>query len=326
MTQQRGRSPAPGGAARRASSATTPGAGGEQRARSRPSPRAGGPAWRRARRASAPWTTARPCGRPGRAGSGSTAGRAAARRRRRAAPCAAAAGARAGARAPEQHEPAPPGRRAEEERPVVGVEHRREGDGEADRRRAAHRAVRRRVGARRRAASRSGATSPSRTMSAYMRASCAYCVMNGFTAARSAAIQAVRVPNSSRPPHHATGTQSTANSRESAWAAASRAARQRQPQVEQQVVERRRAVLAQHAGDVAQRPVGDAHREALVDPEAHVELARAQQDGEREQHAEPERDGEPRAAERPRPQLPRRPCGVGGHAPQVRASRRGSCA
>ena len=57
--------------------------------------------------------------------------------------------------------------------------------------------------------------------SEYIRPSCAYWVMNGLTAARSAATQAVRVPKSSRPPHQATGTHSTASSTERPWTAAS---------------------------------------------------------------------------------------------------------
>ena len=45
-------------------------------------------------------------------------------------------------------------------------------------------------------------------------------------------------------------------------------------------------------------------------------------DGDGEQHADPQRHGDARAADRPCPQLPRRPGGVGGHAHEVRRSRR----
>ena len=64
-------------------------------------------------------------------------------------------------------------------------------------------------------------TSPSSARSAYIRPSCAYCVRNGLTAASSAAIQAVRRPNSVQPAQNATGTQSTANTTESPWTLAS---------------------------------------------------------------------------------------------------------
>ena len=57
-------------------------------------------------------------------------------------------------------------------------------------------------------------TIPSSATSVYMRPSCAYCVRNGLTAASSAAIHAVRRPNSVHPAQNATGTQSRANSTE----------------------------------------------------------------------------------------------------------------
>ena len=58
---------------------------------------------------------------------------------------------------------------------------------------------------------------PSSVTSAYIRPSCAYWVMNGLTAASSAAIHAVRRPNSVQPAQNATGTQSAANSTERPW-------------------------------------------------------------------------------------------------------------
>ena len=61
------------------------------------------------------------------------------------------------------------------------------------------------------------AIQPSRALSEYIRASCAYVVSHGFSAARTAAIHAVRVPNSSRPPHHATGTHSSAMRSDRTW-------------------------------------------------------------------------------------------------------------
>ena len=62
---------------------------------------------------------------------------------------------------------------------------------------------------------------PSSATSAYMRPSCAYWVMNGLTAASSAAIHAVRRPNSVQPPQNATGTQSAANSTDRPWTGSS---------------------------------------------------------------------------------------------------------
>jgi hypothetical protein len=58
-------------------------------------------------------------------------------------------------------------------------------------------------------------TKPSSVTSAYMRPSCAYWVMNGLTAASSAATHAVRRPNSVQPAQNATGTQSTEKTTES---------------------------------------------------------------------------------------------------------------
>ena len=59
-------------------------------------------------------------------------------------------------------------------------------------------------------------TIPSSATSAYMRPSCAYWVRNGLTAASSAATHAVRRPKSVQPAQNATGTQSAANSTDSA--------------------------------------------------------------------------------------------------------------
>ncbi len=55
----------------------------------------------------------------------------------------------------------------------------------------------------------------------YIRPSCAYCVRNGLTAASSAAIQAVRRPNSVQPAQKATGTHRTEKITESPWTLAS---------------------------------------------------------------------------------------------------------
>ena len=58
-------------------------------------------------------------------------------------------------------------------------------------------------------------TRPISATSAYIRPSCAYRVRNGLTAASSAAIHAVRRPNSDHPAQKATGTQRTAQTTDS---------------------------------------------------------------------------------------------------------------
>jgi hypothetical protein len=47
--------------------------------------------------------------------------------------------------------------------------------------------------------------------------------------------------------------------------------------VQQHVIERRGAVLAQRRRDVTERPVGDSDREPFIDPETDPELGRPQQ-------------------------------------------------
>ena len=120
-------------------------------------------------------------------------------------------------------------------------------------------------------------------------------------AIRIAANQAafVRPPDRARRPTTPAGIASSANSRLSAAHARLAAARDVEPEVQQHVVQRRRAVLAQRERDVAERAVGDPDRQALVDPEADPELGRAQQQRERDQRAEPGRDGDPRAGDAP---------------------------
>ena len=84
------------------------------------------------------------------------------------------------------------------------------------------------------------------------------------------------------------------------------------PDVQQGVIERRRAVLAQDAGDLAERVRADADAEALVDPEVRVQLRRPQDERERDEggQAGDFEDGD--AGERP---LQRRGSaqGDGGH-------------
>ena len=65
------------------------------------------------------------------------------------------------------------------------------------------------------------AISDSSTVSAYMRASCAYWVRNGLVAASTAAIHPERVPNSVRAAHQATGTATSPNTTDSARTASS---------------------------------------------------------------------------------------------------------
>ena len=53
------------------------------------------------------------------------------------------------------------------------------------------------------------------------------------------------------------------------------------PDMQQQVIERRRAVVVQNVGDVRQRVRGDADRERLVHPELAVDVSGSQVDGRR---------------------------------------------
>ena len=80
-----------------------------------------------------------------------------------------------------------------------------------------------------------------------------------------------------RAAHHAAGIAISPNSRLSAAHARLRLTRQVEPEVQQHVVERRGAVLAQGQRDVTERPVGDPDREPFVDPETDAELGRPQQ-------------------------------------------------
>ncbi len=75
------------------------------------------------------------------------------------------------------------------------------------------------------------------------------------------------------------------------------AADQVHPEVQQQVVERRRPVLLEHGRDVRERVVRDTYREALVDPELRPECLRAQHVGEADDDAQPE-DGRERLVAR----------------------------
>ena len=86
------------------------------------------------------------------------------------------------------------------------------------------------------------------------------------------------------------------------------AAEDAHPQLEDQVVQRRRAVLAQDGGDVAQRMRRDADRQALVDPEAGVDGLGAQREREPDEEGQDEQrlgqaDGQARGAQpgEPRP-------------------------
>ena len=91
-----------------------------------------------------------------------------------------------------------------------------------------------------------------------------------------------------------------------------------EPEVQQHVVQRRGAVLAQRVRDVAQRAVGDPDRQALVDPEADPELRRPQQQRDDDERGEAERDGDPRVPERARAAR-QAPGGTGGVRGQASA-------
>ena len=81
---------------------------------------------------------------------------------------------------------------------------------------------------------------------------------------------------------------------------------ERDPHVEQAVVERRRAVLAQDARDVGQRPVGDPDREALVDPVADAQFLVAQPEAPPDEQRETDGHDDPRGCEGADPRRPRR--------------------
>jgi hypothetical protein len=68
--------------------------------------------------------------------------------------------------------------------------------------------------------------------------------------------------------------------------------------VQQQVIQRRRAVLEQQARDLAHVVRGDPDRDRLVDPVAGVERAGAQRHRERGEHEQ--RDGDPHGGNLPR--------------------------
>ena len=104
------------------------------------------------------------------------------------------------------------------------------------------------------------------------------------------------------------------------------AAEDAHPQLEDQVVQRRRAVLAQDARDVAQRMRRDADREALVDPEAGVDGLGAQRERQPDEEGQDEQrlgqaDGQARGAQ-PRDPRPRardaRRCGAHPQRPTMR--------
>ena len=114
-------------------------------------------------------------------------------------------------------------------------------------------------------------------------------------ATSTAAIQPARVPHSPAAAQHATGTASSMQATDSQRTASSELPATRHPDVQQHVVERRRAVEPQRLGDVAERAVGDPDRQPLVDPEADPQLARAQDEREQDERGETGRDRELRA-------------------------------
>ena len=131
------------------------------------------------------------------------------------------------------------------------------------------------------------ASSDSTSMSAYMRVSCAYAVRNGLTAQSAAQISPARRPNRLQPAHRPLGTASSAIATDSALGLGRAVAGGLHPDREQHVVERRRAVHAQHVRDVEQRLRRDPDRQPLVHPERLAERVRAQVERDREQ---PEQD------------------------------------
>ena len=121
------------------------------------------------------------------------------------------------------------------------------------------------------------ASSESSATSEYMRVSCAYSVRNGQPAAAPAAIAPARGPKIERAAHQAAGTVAQREQQRQRAGGGLAGAEERDPAVQEHVVERRRAVLDQRARDVRQRVRGDADGDALVDPVARVQRADAQQ-------------------------------------------------
>ena len=207
----------------------------------------------------------------------------------------------AAGRQEQQRQPGDEHRRAEEDRPVVRVQRDRQRDAEQ------HRPAPR-AGARRRCR-RAGrarcASKLSSTTSEYIRVSCAYCERNGLQRG-----QHRREPGGAAAEHEPGAPERDAGSAAARTAATARAWRARRcsssrdPEVQQHVVERRRAVLAQDARDVGQRPVGDPDRQPLVDPVADAQLARAQPEAPPDEQREADGHDDPRARERRGPAAP----------------------
>ena len=108
-----------------------------------------------------------------------------------------------------------------------------------------------------------------------------------------------RRPNRLQPAHMPAGMHSSPNTSDRACVADSLAPNDAHPDVQEQVEQRRRAVVAQDAGDRAQRVRRDARGDRLVLPEladGRAQVARADERGDRDQHdqhdgrADPDRD------------------------------------
>ena len=111
-------------------------------------------------------------------------------------------------------------------------------------------------------------------------------------ATSSAANHPARAPNSARPATNATGIESQGERDRHRVRVRLAEPEDAHPEVQQQVVERRRPVLAQHAGHVEERVRGDADRQALVDPVARVDRLRAQREREAGEEGEAEREAD----------------------------------
>ena len=229
------------------------------------------------------------------------------RRRRRSAPSRSSPPRRGFGRQQPQAAPRHDLAQKEEQRPVVGVQERPRATARSPR--WASRARSRSSPGREdvRSERRAGDEPASSATSAYMRVSCAYCVRNGLCGLleRGArrAVHPARSPNIARalPPRHR-DRKASANSSESAWVASSVSSRDGNPEVQQQVVQGRRAVhlAAQQMSSRGRSAMPTEIPSSIQKPSAeHPSCAGSASRAIKQ--AEARRDREGRAGERPKP-------------------------
>ena len=101
----------------------------------------------------------------------------------------------------------------------------------------------------------------------YMRVSVAYRMANGDSRDERACDQATRCPPRRRPANQSSGIRARPHRPDSGPDGHVALAEHVHPAVEQEVVERRVAVVAQRLGDVAERQRGDVDAQRLVEPQ-----------------------------------------------------------